>query len=100
MATEYNDISAVPLSDGRVQLFAVDTNFQLWSQWQESTNPGSGWTGWTPFAMPPVVGVAEITGSPLLGGGTQLWAIDTDRNTWSCWKTGDSNSAWTSWSTF
>lgn len=95
MATEYNEIFVVPLVDGRLQYFAIDTNFQLWSCLAEP----SGWTSLTPFQMPPTGGVLKITGGPL-SNGTQLWVTDLDRIVWTCWKTGDSNAAWNEWQTF
>lgn len=100
MANEFNDIFVVPLAGGQLQYFAIDTNFQLWSQWKETTDPNSGWTDLTTFQMPSTSGVLKITGAQLPDGRVQLFAIDADRNTWSCWKTGDASSGWTDWSAF
>ena len=94
MTPEYNEITVVQLIDGRLQLFAIDTEYQLWSCWSES-----GWTSFTPFQMPPTGGVIQISGG-LLSNCTQLWAIDTHQNLWTCWKTGDSNAAWNAWQPF
>lgn len=97
---EFNDIFVVPLADGRLQYFAIDTSLQLWSRWKETNDPNSGWTDLTAFQMPPINEVVRICGSRLPDGRVQLFAIDGDRNTWSCWKTGDANSAWTPWTAF
>jgi hypothetical protein len=97
MANEFDDIFVVPLSDGRLQYFAIDTNFQLWSQWKETTDPNSPWTELTPFEMPPTKGVIKICGAQLPNKQVQLFVIDVDRNTWSSWS-GDSG--WTPWTTF
>jgi hypothetical protein len=100
MAAEFNDIFVVPLADGRLQYFAIDTNFQLWSQWKETTDPNSGWTSLALFQMPPINQVVKICGAQLPDGRVQLFAIDTDRATWSCWKTGDASSGWSEWTAF
>jgi hypothetical protein len=97
MANEYNDIFVVPLSDGRLQFFAIDTNFQIWSQWKQTTDPNSGWTQPTEFATPGN-GAVKITGAPLPDKRVQLFATDVDRVVWSCWKSStDPNSGWTEW---
>jgi len=100
MAASYSDIFVVPLADGRQQYFAIDGEFQIWSRWKETNDPNSGWTDLTPFQMPPLGGVTRICGAQLPDGRVQLFTIDLDGATWSCWKTGDANSGWTNWSQF
>ena len=106
MANRYNEIYIVPLSDGRLQFFAIDGKYQLWSCWKETTDPNSGWTAISEFAMPPapknsVIGVIQIHGERLPDGRVQIWTIDIEQNLWSCWKvTTDSQSAWTDWTLF
>ncbi|HWS53304.1 MAG TPA: hypothetical protein VN228_04235 [Pyrinomonadaceae bacterium] len=71
------DVSAAQQNDGRVQLWVIDDQSQLWSCWQ--TSPGGGWTGWSG---------PNWNGSPAFfnieavqqGGsrGAQVWGITRD----------------------
>ena len=93
-------VAAAPLSDGRLQFWAVDTAGVIWSCWKTttaSTAPWSAWTkSWTP-AAPPFV-AAEVTAGQLSDGRVQFFAVDTTGAIWSCWKsTTVSNSPWTAW---
>jgi hypothetical protein len=44
-------ITAAPLSDGRLQLWAIFDD-KLFSCWKTTTNPDSAWTDWQPFPQP------------------------------------------------
>ena len=42
-------ISVAPLSDGRLQLFAIDFTGKTWSCWKETTEATSEWSSWSTF---------------------------------------------------
>ena len=50
--TNVKSFSAAPLSDGRLQLWAVDDRRRCFSTWKANTNPNSAWVPWQGFAMP------------------------------------------------
>lgn len=93
-------IAAGELSDGRIQVFAIDSSGQLTSRWKKTTDPNSGWTGWSRFQTPSG-GVVSIAVGVLPDKRLQLFAVDGAGNPVSCWKkTTDSNAGWTAWSGF
>jgi hypothetical protein len=97
MGNYYNDVFAIALGNGTLQYFAIDENFQLWTCWKASKDPNAGWTPLETFPVPIPAGVTSITGGPLPNGEVQLFAVDADRNTWSCWS---SSSGWSEWTPF
>jgi hypothetical protein len=94
-------ITAVaPLSDGRLQAWAVDYNGAIWSRWKTSTESASDWTAWTSFQALEELALS-ISVSPLSDGRLQLFATDVYGKVWSCWKEDtDSKAAWSSWVSF
>ena len=93
-------IAVAPLPDGRLQLWAIDTNGQLWSCWKQTTEIGALWTEWSRFKMPPVSGIQQISVAPSANP-LQLWAVDETNQLWSCWRqTTKSDYPWTEWSRF
>jgi hypothetical protein len=97
-----NEAAVAPLSDGRLQFWAVDTTGKIWSCWKTSTNSSASWTNWTTqwTGQAPSFTVAEVAVAPLSDGRLQFWAVDTAGKIWSCWKTSTNSSAsWTNWTT-
>ena len=91
--------AAAPLSDGRLQLFVIDGSSpgQIWSTWQEATDPNSAWTSLSPFQTPEK-GAYSVTAAPLSDGRLQLFVTD-DSSPGKIWSTRqeatDPNSGWT-----
>jgi hypothetical protein len=93
-------VAAGDLEDGRIQVFAVDSNGNLESRWKETSDPNSGWTSWSGFQTPNG-GVTTIAVGYLSDKRMQLFATDRNGNTVSCWKTTTNpNAGWTGWSPF
>jgi hypothetical protein len=44
--------TAVPLSDGRIQLWAADSRGGMFTTWKASTDPNVAWRDWQPFSAP------------------------------------------------
>ena len=42
-----SQLAAGNTADGRIQIFAIGSNGEIWSDWQ--TSSGGGWSGWTDF---------------------------------------------------
>ena len=89
-------IAACQQNDGRCQLFATDSDQQLWTIWQ--TSPGGDWSGWSGPGW---------NGAPLFnqlaacqqGGnrGAQVWGIDDDKLLWTAYQV-TPGGAWSEWS--
>jgi hypothetical protein len=95
-----NFIAAGDLGDGRIQVFAIQSDGQIHSRWKTSTDPNSGWTAWSTFATP-AGGVTTISVGYLSDKRMQLFATQPDGNTVSCWKMSTNpNAGWTPWSPF
>ncbi len=94
------EVAAAPLSDGRLQFWAVDTTGKIWSCWKSNTNASSAWTAWTSqwTAQPPPFNARQVAAAQLSDKRLQFWAVDTAGKLWSCWKSStNSSSAWTPW---
>jgi hypothetical protein len=97
-APDTKDVTAADQNDGRVQLFVVDTQLQLWSAWQ--TSPGGGWTtthgpNWN--NAPKMWNIcAAQQGGPR---GAQLWGITQDYKLVTCYQfsPGGNWSGWQDW---
>jgi len=93
-------VAAAPLSDGRLQFWAVDTNGVMWSCWKSTTASSASWTAWTKTwtASAPPFTAKQVTAARLSDGRLQFWAVDTNGVMWSCWKsTTASSTPWTGW---
>lgn len=94
-------ITAGHLSDGRLQLFVVDYSDQIWTTWQQTSDPNAEWTSLSLFEAPPTRTSILAAGS-LSDGRLQLFMIGLDNsNIWTTWKqTTDPNAPWTPLSPF
>ncbi|PMS16669.1 hypothetical protein C0Z18_22795 [Trinickia dabaoshanensis] len=93
-------ITAGDLEDGRIQVFAIDSNGNIESRWKETSDPNSGWTGWSSFQTPPG-GASTMAVGYLSDKRMQLFVTDRGGNTLSCWKqTTNPDAAWTPWTGF
>ncbi|MET0646820.1 MAG: hypothetical protein ABW208_09385 [Pyrinomonadaceae bacterium] len=91
-------VTASQQNDGRVQLWATDTQQQLWSCWQ--TSPGGGWSNWSGpnwNGAPPLTNIAACQ----QGGtrGAQLWGIRRDYTLVTTFQGSPGGGNWSSWST-
>ena len=95
------ELAVAPLSDGRLQLWAVAGNGGLYSTWQTTTDPNSAWTGWHDFfsesgGLPG--GARAVTVGRLSDLRLELWATDAFGGLHTSWQTAVSpNSPWTPW---
>ena len=72
--SQFIQLAAAQQNDGRVQLWAIDTNLQLWSCWQ--TSPGGNWTGWSGPKWDNAPKLLSIAASQQGGSrGAQIWGI-------------------------
>jgi len=95
--TAVKQIAVAPLSDNRLQLWAIDDENHLWYCTKATTETYSGWAAWSRFDETPE-GQAV---APLPDGSLQLWTIDVMGQLWTCYQTSrDSNAKWTTWSKF
>lgn len=94
------DVAAAPLSDGRLQFWAVANDGRIWSCWKSTTASNAPWTSWAAQWTPQLPGfkAVDVAVAPLSDGRLQFWAIDNSGRVWSCWKsTTTSNAPWTPW---
>lgn len=99
-------VAAAPLSDGRLQLWAVSGQGGLYSTWQLNTDPNATWAGpWHDFLREigtlPRGAPQQVAAARLSDGRLQLWAIDGDGGLYSTRKSSsDPNARWEPWSDF
>ncbi|MGD1210031.1 MAG: hypothetical protein ABR973_01575 [Candidatus Acidiferrales bacterium] len=109
-------ITSVPISDGRLQLLAVDNKNTIWTTVQAGLAWNGPWTSWIPFVTdgaPADGGLFNLTGARMLDGSVTLWALgqDPDSSGSSIWAINRSasstasqfsspNAGWGSWAEF
>jgi len=87
-------------ADGRLELFMVGTDRQLWHEWQ--TAPNSGWSRWESLGSPPA-GLSGF-GAPALGsnaaigpaGRLEVFVVGEDGSWWHRWQIAP-NGGWAGW---
>jgi len=79
-------------ADGRLEVFAIGTDYAMWHMWQ--TVPSSGpWTGW--YTM----GGTTRSGPTIVGGDfdrLDVYAVGVDGRWWRNWQT-QQNCCWSGW---
>jgi hypothetical protein len=90
----YNALATASLSDGRLQLWASDSNTDIMTLWQKTSDPNAGWTSVSPFQTPEAKAFTFTVGS-LKDGRLQFFVVDGSLQLWTAWKqTADPNAAW------
>ena len=91
-------VSAARLSDGRPQLFTIDSLGQLWSSWKATVQADAAWTQWILMPNNPPAYLQQVFAGQLTDGRPQLFAVDSWGQLWSSWKaTTQADAAWTQW---
>ncbi len=95
-------VAAAQLTDGAIQVFAVNKSGQLWSRWKVDSTPNCAWTDWSLFQSFPAGGTLKfVFAIDLSDKRIQIWGIDDKGRIFSCWKqTTVRSSAWTPWTAF
>ena len=88
------DPAVIANSDGRLEVFVVSTDNQLWHRWQ--TSPGSStWSAWSSLG-------GTIADSPAVtinsDGRLEVFVVATDNQLWHRWQTAPGSSTWSAWS--
>jgi len=90
-------ISNVP---GRMQIFGVGVDYNLYTKWKNTTDPNASWSDWASMGGG-TSGIANDTTASigyLPDGRMQLFCVGNDTNIYSIWKvTTDPNAAWSEW---
>jgi hypothetical protein len=90
-------IAAAPLPDERLQLWAVYGG-AVFTEWNTTTDPNSGWSGWQAFTVPGLV--QQIAAAPLSDRRLQLWAVSGEEILTE-WKTTTApDASWSGWEAF
>jgi len=97
--TSIVQLATGPLSDGRPQSAAADTDGKLWVCWMTRLHDSSSWTGWTEDPMlPSGVHVSQVEALPLSDGRLRFWIKDANGRLWLNQKlTTYANAGWTGW---
>ena len=97
-------VAMAPLSDRRLEAWAVTANGGVFSTWKVNTDPDAEWAPWFDFlayrgGLPaPVQQVAMV---PLSDGALEAWAVTADGRLFSTWKVDtDANADWAPWFDF
>jgi hypothetical protein len=89
-------ITASLQNDPRIQLYALDENQSLWTNFQ--TAPGNGWAGFEGpnWNAPP--GRFQVIATVAQGGtrGAQVWGVDENGALWTCYEQ-TSGGEWSGW---
>lgn len=89
------DPRVVNNADGRLELFLLANDQNIWHIWQ--TSPNNGWSGWASLGHP---GAQIANGSPFVGnngdGRIEMFTTGADGGIYHIWQTSPSN-GWSSW---
>jgi hypothetical protein len=89
-------------SDGRLEVFAVDTALNVRHAWQNE--PGSEWPAqwngsWEPLYPAPATSITAVQPARNADGRLELFGLDPDGNVWHAWQTAPSNGWNGTWQT-
>ena len=95
-------VSVGNLTDGRMQIFVMGDDGNVYTKWKLTTDASSGWSGWTNLGKPTTgipspyschIGVGNLPDRRL-----QIFLFGTDGKIYSMYKlTTDPDSAWSKW---
>lgn len=94
----YGPVTAACSGDGRIEVFAIDSNGSMWNVRQ--TAPSSAYSGWNAYGNP---GVA-LTDRPALArsadGRLELFVLGQDGRLYHQWETAVGTFSWSGWNSF
>ena len=92
---QIGDPRVVRNADGRLEVFLLAGDQNIWHIWQ--TAPNNGWSGWASLGGP---GVSVTNGAPFVGnngdGRIEVFATGADGGIYHIWQTAPSN-GWSTW---
>jgi hypothetical protein len=101
-AVSYHRISAIRRADGTQQVFLVSTAGDLYTRWQTSATPGSGWSSIVSFETAGLPAIADLDAAWTETEQVQVFAIATNGGLWTrtmiSSSPGDGWNNWQSWS--
>jgi hypothetical protein len=85
---------------GRMQIFGVGADYNVYTMWKITTDPDSAWSDWTDMGGG-TAGIADdatVAVGYLPDGRMQIFGVGNDHHVYSLWKvTADPNSLWSAW---
>ncbi len=103
LSAQVSQVAAAPLSDGGLELWAVDAQGRLFTTWKSTTDPNASWVPWQDFLaeVPLSAQVSQVAAAPLSDGRLELWAVDAQGRLFTTWKsTTGPNASWVPWEDF
>jgi hypothetical protein len=82
--------------DGRLAVFALGSNCEIYHVWQNAPNDDTNWSGWVGFGRPPGVNLSEPTVSQNQDGRLEFFASGNDGGIWHKWQVAP-NIFWSGW---
>jgi len=83
------DIEVAKNADGRLEVFAIGSDNQVYHIWQ--ITPGGGWSGWA--GIPGGIGYKEIDVGRNLDGQLEVFAVGVDNFVYTSWQ----RDGWNGW---
>jgi hypothetical protein len=97
-------VAAIPLSDGRMQVFGVMANqnvVKLVTRWKLTTDVSAEWNPKVEMPFVPGEAISRISAGRLSDGRVQLFATTVGSKVFTSWKvTTESSSGWQPWEVF
>ncbi|NOJ91430.1 hypothetical protein HMI51_00490 [Corallococcus coralloides] len=94
-------LTTVPLANGALQLFAIDTNCKLHACRKQSPQPGAKWTPWHDFSGVKDRKLVQLAAARLSDGRPQLFVITHKGELYTCVQKGTApDSDWSAWTSF
>jgi hypothetical protein len=82
-------------SDGRLELFGLSSDGELWHVWQIA--PNSGWSAWDGLGAPIGTTLGALAVGENADGRLEVFAITDGDALWHLWQDPQSGSLWSNW---
>jgi hypothetical protein len=82
-------------SDGRLELFGLSTDGELWNIWQTAAN--AGWDAWNALGSPVGTNLGVLTVGENADGRLEVFAVADGDALWHLWQDPASATAWSTW---
>ncbi len=84
------------MQDGRLVVFVLGSNYEIYQNWQITSGDENNWSGWVGFGAPTGVSLTNPVGNQNADGRLQFFTAGSDGAIWSKWQVAP-NSYWSSW---
>ncbi len=84
------------MQDGRLVLFALGSDYEIYQNWQTTAGDETNWSGWVGFGAPQGISLSSPVVNQNADGRLQFFTAGSDGAIWSKWQVAP-DSYWSGW---